>query len=92
MDPTRFDGLTRSLSEVRSRRGAHRFLGALALGGPLALLGRAETEAKRKKKERKKKKKKAPYLHEYGRLPQEPDLPELPERIDRQAMRRDLRL
>ncbi len=46
MDDTRFDKLLRSLSSGASRRGA---LGLL-LGGPLALLGLAETEAKKGKK------------------------------------------
>ena len=54
MDADRFDAVTRSLREARSRRGLTRLLGALTLGGPLALLGAAETEAKRKKKKKKK--------------------------------------
>jgi len=50
MDDTRFDNLLRSLSSGASRRGA---LGLL-LGGPLALLGLAETEAKKGKKRKRK--------------------------------------
>jgi hypothetical protein len=46
MDATRFDTFTRSLTEVRSRRGA---LAAL-LGGTLGLLGLAETAAKKGKR------------------------------------------
>jgi hypothetical protein len=46
MDADRFDTLTRSLTEARSRRGAV----AALLGGTLGLLGLAETAAKNKKK------------------------------------------
>ncbi len=49
MDNSRFDTLTRSLTGVRSRRGA---LGAL-LGGTLGSLG-VVTEARKKKKKKKK--------------------------------------
>lgn len=57
MDPTRFDTLTRSLTGSSSRRGLARLLGGFTLGGPLALLGFAEAEAKRKKHNNKKRKK-----------------------------------
>ena len=57
MDGSRFDRLTRSLTEVRSRRGLTRLLSGVAFGGPLVLLSLAEAEAKRKKKKRKKRKK-----------------------------------
>ena len=50
MDDTRFDDLLRSLSSLSSRRGA---LGLL-LGGPLAVLGLAETEARKRKKRKRK--------------------------------------
>ena len=56
MDADRFDTLVRSLRETQSRRGLTRLLGGLAIGAPLALLGLAETEAKRRKKKKKKKK------------------------------------
>jgi hypothetical protein len=46
MDPHRFDTLTRSLTETRSRRGT---LAAL-LGSTLGLLGLADAAAKNKKK------------------------------------------
>ena len=46
MDADRFDALSRSLTDVRSRRAA---LAAL-LGGTLGMVGLAETEAKKKKK------------------------------------------
>jgi hypothetical protein len=55
LDDFHFDALARSLTEARSRRGLTRLLSGLTLGGPLALLGLAETEAKRKKKKKKKK-------------------------------------
>jgi hypothetical protein len=63
VDDTRFDSLTRSLSDLRSRRGLTRLLIGIGLGGPLALGGLDENEAKRKKRkpvhgEGKKKKKK----------------------------------
>lgn len=51
MDGPRFDGLTRTLADPRSRRGAVVAL----LGGTLSLLGRAETAAKKKKGKKKKK-------------------------------------
>ena len=51
MDGSHFDTLTRSLTGVRSRRGA---LGAL-LAGTLSSFGVTETEAKKKKKKKKKK-------------------------------------
>ena len=53
MDADRFDTLARSLRTLHTRRGLTRVLGGLALG-PLALLGLAQTEAKRKKKKKKK--------------------------------------
>jgi hypothetical protein len=56
MDAERFDTLARTLTHGHSRRSLTRLLGGLSLGGPLALLGLAEVEAKRKKKKRKKKK------------------------------------
>jgi hypothetical protein len=34
MDQDRFDSLTRSLTDARSRRGLTRLLGGLTLGGP----------------------------------------------------------
>jgi hypothetical protein len=37
MDGSRFDALTRSLTEPRSRRGLTQLVGALALGAPIAL-------------------------------------------------------
>jgi hypothetical protein len=46
MDPHRFDTLTRSLTETRSRRGAL----AVVLGSSLGLLGLADAAAKNKKK------------------------------------------
>jgi hypothetical protein len=55
MDGSRFDSLTRSLSETVSRRHLTRFMGMVALGGSLSLLGLAEAEAKRKKKRNRKK-------------------------------------
>src|SRR3954462_6727970 len=51
MDGSQFDGLLRSLTTARSRRGA--MVGVL--GGALGLLGLTESEAKHKKKHRKKK-------------------------------------
>jgi hypothetical protein len=51
MDPIRFDTLTRSLTAARSRRAA---LAAL-LGGSLALLGLADSTAKKKGKGKKNK-------------------------------------
>ncbi len=53
MDAERFDTLARSLKTPHTRRGLTRYLGGIALG-PLALLGLAETGAKRKKKKKKK--------------------------------------
>jgi hypothetical protein len=54
VDEGSFDGLTRSLTASltgsTTRRGITRLLSGLALGGPLALLGLAEAEAKCKKK------------------------------------------
>jgi hypothetical protein len=58
MDDSRFDTLVRSLTDVRSRRGLTRLLAGVAVSGPLALLGLAETEGKGKKGKKKKKKKK----------------------------------
>jgi hypothetical protein len=52
MDAERFDSLSRTLTDARSRRGA---LAAL-LGSPLGLFGFAETAAKKKRKKKKKKK------------------------------------
>lgn len=49
MDGSRFDTLTRSLAEPRSRRGVNRLLGGLAMGGPFTLLGVHEGAAKKKK-------------------------------------------
>src|SRR5215217_9119635 len=53
MDDGSFDGLTRSftasLTGSTTRRGMTRLLAGLALGGPLALLGLGEVEAKCKK-------------------------------------------
>ena len=51
MESTRFDGLTRSLTEARSRRGAL----AAVLGSSLGLLGLADVVAKKKGKGKKKK-------------------------------------
>ena len=53
MDADRFDILARSLRAPHTRRGVMRVLGGMALG-PLALLGIAQTEAKRKRKKKKK--------------------------------------
>src|SRR5215217_2702688 len=54
MDHGTFDRMTRSFSRPRpgtmTRRGITRLLGGLALGGPLALLGLTNAEAKCKKK------------------------------------------
>jgi hypothetical protein len=50
MDGSAFDRLTKTLLESRSRRGLSRLFGGLAVGGPLALLGAAESTAKKKKK------------------------------------------
>jgi hypothetical protein len=54
MENDAFDSLTRSFtashSDSMTRRGITRLLGGLALGGPLAVLGWAEVEAKCKKK------------------------------------------
>jgi len=55
MDGSTFDTLTRSLHRGHSRRGLAGLLSGLALGGPLALLGQTEADAKRKKKKKKKK-------------------------------------
>src|SRR5215213_572946 len=53
MDNSAFDTLTRALNsshaQSTTRRGMTRFLGGLALGGPLALLGLNQAEAKCKK-------------------------------------------
>ena len=53
MENDAFDSLTRSLTASltgrTTRRGITRLLGGLALGGPLALLGLSEAEAKCKK-------------------------------------------
>lgn len=69
MDAHRFDSLTRSLTDVRSRRGA---LSAL-LGGALGLLELADAAAKKKgkgkgKKKKKKKKFKPPCNHELNEV------------------------
>lgn len=48
MDDSRFDALARSLTAAHSCRGLTRLLGGLTLGGPFALLGLTETEAKPK--------------------------------------------
>jgi hypothetical protein len=61
MDALRFDALTRSLTESRSRRGA---LSAL-LGGALGLLGLGEATVKARKKKDKKKKRK-PLCSDLG--------------------------
>ena len=45
MDGSQFDALTRILAAAPSRRGLSRFVGALVLGGPLALT-RAPADAK----------------------------------------------
>jgi hypothetical protein len=50
MDGSAFDRLTRTFTEPRSRRGVHRLVGGLAVGGPLALAGAAESTAKKKRK------------------------------------------
>jgi hypothetical protein len=50
MDGSSFDRLAKAFTEPRSRRGLSRLLGGLAVGGPLALLGVTESEAKKKKK------------------------------------------
>ena len=52
MDADRFDTLSRALTPGHSRRGLTRLLGGALLGGPLAALGLAESEAKRKKKKK----------------------------------------
>jgi hypothetical protein len=49
MDGSAFDRLTTTFTESRSRRGLSRLLGGLAVGGPLALVGSAEGEARKKK-------------------------------------------
>ena len=55
MDAEHFNRLTRALTAVRSRRAFSRILRGFALGGSLALLDLAETEAKRKKGKKKRK-------------------------------------
>ena len=49
MADTRFDALSQSLRAGPSRRGLTRLLGGLALGAPLALLGRREAAAGRRR-------------------------------------------
>ena len=56
MDDSRLDKLARALSEAHSRRGLTRLLSGLAVGGPLAALGVADSEGKPKKKKKGKKK------------------------------------
>jgi hypothetical protein len=70
MDPSRFDTLARSLTEVRSRRGALSTL----LGGALGLLGLADTAAKKGKGSGKGKKKK-----KNGESPPTPPVPPPPQ-------------
>jgi hypothetical protein len=53
MDGSAFDRLTRTVIAPRTRRGVHRLLGGLAVGGPLALLGGAAGEARKKNKKKK---------------------------------------
>lgn len=50
MDGSAFDDLTKTLTEPRSRRDAHRLVSGLAVGGLLALVGVAEGTARKKKK------------------------------------------
>jgi len=49
MDPVHFDHLAQTFMGPRSRRGLSRLVGGLAVGGSLALVGVAETDAKKKK-------------------------------------------
>jgi hypothetical protein len=58
METTRFDQITSTLGETRTRRGALRALAAAAFGlGSVAVLGGQESAAKRRKKGKKGKKK-----------------------------------
>lgn len=50
MDGSAFDHLTRTFNDAQSRRDVSRLLGGLAVGGPLMLLGDAESTAKKRKK------------------------------------------
>ena len=67
MDGPRFDTLTRSFSEARSRRGLVRLLGGFVLGGPLAVLRPPETWAKRKRKRKRKNKIKKQPCYSFQR-------------------------
>jgi hypothetical protein len=49
MDASRFNGLVRSLSSVRSRRDLTRLLSGIVLSGSLALWQVSDAHAKRKK-------------------------------------------
>jgi hypothetical protein len=54
MDTQRFDRLTSTLVETRTRRGTLRLLAAAALGaGGLTVLGRGESEARKRRKSKK---------------------------------------
>jgi hypothetical protein len=53
MDGSRFDAWSRTLVTAHSRRGLTRLLVGLAVGGPLAGLGRSETAAKPKRRKKK---------------------------------------
>jgi hypothetical protein len=58
MDGPVFDALSRAVAHARSRRDVVRLLQGIVLGGPLVLVGRTETAAKKKRKKKHKRRRK----------------------------------